>query len=125
MTIENISDKLKKQDQQHEAFRKIAKKKGVVGFSDSNSPIEVVEEAIVTGRNIGVNTNEGEVIIGGKVRILRVGGNLVAIPLEAGHNSSIISIDDAGKIFTEELQERTKKALGKDRKRRKERIGAR
>jgi hypothetical protein len=125
MTIESISDKLKEQDQQHETFRNAAKKKGSVGFSDTDTSIEVVEEAIVAGRNIGVNTNEGEVLIEGKVRILRVGGNLIAIPLETRHDSSIINIDDAGKIFTEELQERTKKALAKDRKRRKEKIGAR
>ncbi|MDO8341207.1 MAG: hypothetical protein Q7T59_04490 [Candidatus Woesebacteria bacterium] len=126
MTPENISDKLIKQDRQAVAYKKAANRKGVIGFSEEdNIDNQVVTIAEIIGRKSKVNTEEGEREITSRATIVRTPGGLIAtIP---GGESQIVSmnIDTAGRILPVENMDEIKKALRKDKKRRKEKIGAR
>lgn len=109
-----------------EAFRRAARKKGPVGFSDEDGIDNgLTKIAEVIGRKTRVTTNEGKKVISAKATIVRTSEGIIAtIP---GGESQIISInvDKAGKILPENLMNDLKKDLEKNRKRRKENIGAR
>lgn len=109
-----------------EAFRKAAKKGSSIGFSDEDG-IETgfIKTGEINGRETKVTTDEGQKKIKAKVTIVRTSGGIIAtLP---GVESQIISmnIDKAGKLLPENLIEEIKRDLGKDRKKRKENIGAR
>lgn len=109
-----------------EAFRKAAKKGPSIGFSDEDG-IETgfIKTGEINGRETSVTTDEGEKKLKAKVTIVRTPGGIIAT--FPGVESQIISmnIDKAGKLLPENLIEEIKNDLGKDRKRRKENIGAR
>ncbi|AKM83609.1 hypothetical protein A2422_01925 [Candidatus Woesebacteria bacterium RIFOXYC1_FULL_31_51] len=126
MTPENISDKLMKQNRQVEAYKKASNRKGVIGFSEEdNIDNQIVTIAEIIGRKSKVNIEEGEREITSRATVVRTSSGLIAtIP---GEVSQIISmnIDTAGRILPLEKVDEIKKALKKDKKRRKEKIGAR
>jgi len=123
MTPENISDKLMKQNRQVEAYKKASNRKGVI--EEDNIDNQIVTIAEIIGRKSKVNIEEGEREITSRATVVRTSSGLIAtIP---GEVSQIISmnIDTAGRILPLEKVDEIKKALKKDKKRRKEKIGAR
>ena len=97
-----------------------------IGFSEEdNIDNQIVTIAEIIGRKSKVNIEEGEREITSRATVVRTSSGLIAtIP---GEVSQIISmnIDTAGRILPLEKVDEIKKALKKDKKRRKEKIGAR
>lgn len=79
---------------------------------------EVVDLGEVIGRNVAVEITPGiEIKIGGRARIVRTAqGGIMAV---AGGHEQPVTVFDAGKILRGRLSQEARRAVGRDRQRKK------
>lgn len=93
---------------------------GPLGFGRGFDSLDEIQRVTdVSGRSVKVATENGDVHIKGSVMLFRTPGGLVAV---SGGNTSVISIDDARKLLPEREINEIKKAMKKDRRRRKKNL---
>lgn len=124
---ERIQKAIEEQDRKNEVYRiGVANKNNKsIGFGDSNPSFEDRVVADIIGQRENFDNEDIKKVVNGKVRVLRVDGELVVFPLDGG-NSQILGIRDFNKIVkSPEIRKKVDSSLALSKKARKAKLRAR